>query len=728
MTGDVCLDLNELRLSEDIESTGGGDIAIEADSDVLLGDGSGDAVLSNGGTISVETGGSLVDRNGDSMDLDSDGGLVVLDADGGIGGTAAGEEIEIGAARLAASAAGGDVAISDIDTGSLEIVEATTLKGGAVVTGVSASDDICLDVSDGRIGVGQVVQAGGDTFLEAENIFINADILGGTDSTDQVGITARTGDISQTENGDIRGYSVALSAGGDIGVDGGFGDSVLGIDATNLAAEAGGFIHIEKLGGQDLAVAENLSLKSGTVSGLTQIENSGSGIFTGRDVVLRGGTGVGPVSVEADNLAADGGTGDAEVRDIAGGLRISELQTLKGGDIVTGLTASQDVSLEVVGGDLVIDEVVSSGTVTAVQADGSIASNATVAGTDKVSVEAGGNITDGLDGEGPGNENFRGSDVVIRAGGNVGSSTEHLDIHSDRLAATGDNVYLDEVRGDMNIAELNLERGGGIVAGVIAAKEVALTADDGTIDTSLRIQAEKQITLQTRDTLVIESPLATNPDGKISIEVTQGGIESRNAGTDIETGSAVLKASESIGSAENPVRTSVDMLAVQSTNGSVNIVESNGLKIKPGVLSNGATVEGGRAGQDFNLTLENGDLELANITAGNDVNLTVSNGDVVDCNGDESNIDAGRNVDISAPNGYVGVNQDALKLNAGGKVTIVQRDMGRDDADPITLPPGVFAQDNVKLGESSFYLDVLYGWQPIDEVILIIEELDEYSL
>ena len=105
-----------------------------------------------------------------------------------------------------------------------------------------------------------------------------------------------------------------------------------------------------------------------------------------------------------------------------------------------------------------------------------------------------------------------------------------------------------------------------------------------------------------------------------------------------------------------------------------------------------------------------------------------SSGDVVDCNGDESNIDAGRNVDISAPNGYVGVNQDALKLNAGGKVTIVQRDMGRDDADPITLPPGVFAQDNVKLGESSFYLDVLYGWQPIDEVILIIEELDEYSL
>ena len=1077
MTGNVCLDLNELRLSEDIESTGGGDIAIEADSDVLLGDGSGDAVLSNGGTISVETGGSLVDRNGDSMDLDSDGGLVVLGADGGIGGTAAGEEVEIGAARLAASAAGGDVAISDIDTGSLEIVEATTLKGGAVVTGVSASDDICLDVSDGRIGVGQVVQAGGDIFLEAENIFINADILGGTDSTDQVGITARTGDISQTENGDIRGYSVALSAGGDIGVDGGFGDSVLGIDATNVAAEAGGFIHIEKLGGQDLAVAENLSLKSGTVSGLTageelelstdealtvearvqaaddicldiggtltlsevvestggsdiaiqtggdvllgdgandavlsnggtisieaagsvvdrnganmdldsdgglvvldaaggiggtgageeieigaaqlaasaadrsvvisdidsggleiaeattlknsidvagvsasedvridvvdgtlsvnaditagqdvalrtqdrdlsgdgdilldstvtatggrislqvddnlvdntdqsdnaaalvtqdtlviasggpigplqveaaglaasssegdidiidlsgdlrvtqettilgavdvdglnasgdvcldvldgdldlaqqvkgeevalradgsvtlsgsadvsanrqtgtvsveagtQIENSGSGIFAGRDVVLRGGSGVGPVSVEADNLAADGGTGGAEVRDIAGGLRISELQTLKGGgDIVTGLTASQDVSLEVVGGDLVIDEVVSSGTVTAVQADGSIASNATVAGTDKVSVEAGGDIIDGLDGEGPGNENFQGSDVVIRAGGNLGSSTEHLDIDSDRLAATGNNVYLDEVRGDMNIAELNREKGGGAVAGVIATEEVALTADDGTIDTSLRIQAEKQITLQTRDTLVIESPLATNPDGKISIEVTQGGIESQNAGTDIETGAAVLKASESIGSTENPVRTSVDMLAVESTNGSVNIVESNGLKIKPGVLSNGSTVEGGRAGQDFNLKVENGDLELANITAGNDVNLTVSNGDVIDCNGEESNVDAGRNVDISAPNGYVGVNQDALEINAGGKVTIVQRDMGRDDADPITLPPGVFAQDNVKLGESSFYLDVLYGWQPIDEVILIIEELDTYE-
>ena len=207
----------------------------------------------------------------------------------------------------------------------------------------------------------------------------------------------------------------------------------------------------------------------------------------------------------------------------------------------------------------------------------------------------------------------------------------------------------------------------------------------------------------------------------------QGGIESRNTDTDIETGSAVLKASEDIGSSENPIRTSVDMLAVQSTNGSVNIAESNGLKLKPGELASGEAVEGGRAGRDFNLTVENGDLELANIGAGNNVNLSVPNGDVVDCNGDDVNIDAGGNVDISAPNGYVGVNQDQLEISAGGKVTIVQTDMGRDDADPIILPPGVFAQNNVKLGESSFYLDVLYGWQTTDELILITEELERSS-
>lgn len=666
-----------LQINEDVVGGTAGvasEVALRADNNIVIGDGTDgqvrNATADTGNRISLRSNnGDITDNNGiDIAAADANGGDLALSADNGtIGNTdfaGTASEFEINANRLAVSS-GDDVNIVDLDSNGdgLEVTTLALAKGDGDVTGVTALNDICIDT----VGALQI----------SENV---------TSTSGDIALRAQAGDVT-------------------------IGDG----DNDVVSADGGGTISVDASGN----ILDNNG--AGTAASATSV------VLDGNSISDSGGTGA--FDVNATNLAARAVDGRVDIRDVSGGVRIAELQTLKGGDTVTGLTAADEVSLDVVGGDLVIDEVVSSGSTATIRTDGSLASNATVVAADKVSVEVAGDISDGLSGEGPGQENFRGTDVVIAAGGEVGSATDELDIDSDRLSAAGRSVYLDETQGDMNISELRLENGTDPVTGIEAENEIVLSADNGTISAGLGIRAGDEVSIRTRDTLVINAPISTNSDGRVSIEVTQGGIVDRSEGISVETGTAVVRTAKDIGSPTNPIKTSVDTLSVESQRGSVYLVESDGLRIKSGELAGGGgVVSGGRAGQDFNLEVENGDLELANITAGNDVNLSVSNGDLIDCNGDESNVDAGGDVNISIPQGSFGRDGDIPEVNAEGTFSYSPQGIEPVAEDTsVSLPPGVFAQNDLDLGESSFYLDVLYPWQPIDEVILIIEDLHSYN-
>ena len=480
-----------------------------------------------------------------------------------------------------------------------------------------------------------------------------------------------------------------------------------------------------------------------------QISSPGAGIVDGNNVVLEAGTGIGnadAVEMDADNFAAAGGTGRVNLVDVAGGARVTTLDTIKGGDTISGVSATQDVCLDIVGGDLTIDENINAGTIAALKSTGNIASNATTTAASKVSVEStGGGVSDG---NGATN-NFVADQVVLKADGNIGSKTDAVDIDSNTVAAqsVSGEVNLNETSGDMNLGDIALEKNGGTINNITAGTDICLTADDGTVNYSGRtIQAGNEIAIRTRDTLVTHGLLTTGTSGRVSVEVTAGDIlDPVGDGLDIQTGDAVLKASGKVGERFNPLELDVNRLAAQAQNGEVSVFEKNGLVITDLDLSKaGGTVNGIAATKDVDVIVDNGSLDLGSIS-GNNVRVNVKNGDITDGNGPTSNINANGDVRLDA-SGCIGENDD-LEITAGGTVSINSKTTRNNvipndntvstgfvpysailDVIPnFVLPPGVFAQDNVDLGESGFYLDELYGYLTPEQFRLIVDRLDLYD-
>lgn len=683
-TQDICIDVVNGDMNVNVDVTAGTEVALRTQDGDMDNDGNVNVnntatVTANGGRVTVDAAEDIVDNNGNNDAAFVASTNVVMDAGDEIRATNPADAFEIEAAGLAARAGTNGINVADL-SGNLQIVQDTTIKGNALIDGVTAPGDICLDVRAGDMDVAQQVTSA---------------------------------------NG-----NVALQATGSITLSG--ADSVAANRATGtVSVEAG-----------------------------TEVADTGAGSFTGQNVVFESTTGVGnnnTVTIEADNLAAAGGTGRVDIQDTAGGVRVTSLNTLKGGDPIVGVTAAQDVCLQATGGDLAIDEVINAGTIAAITADGNIASNATTTGTNKVSVAAGGDITDG---NGNGTNNFVGSDVVISAGGNIGADGNLIDIDSDRVAAQSTNgrVHLNETAGNMNVATLDLEKNGGTVAGINAGTDICLTADDGTVTyTGQTIEADNEIAIRTRDTLVTGGRLVTgvNGDGntgRVSIEVTNGGVTDGNVGFDIESADAVISANGNVGSTFNPIDTNVDRLAVNGAD--INIYEVDGLKITSLDLAKAAgTVNGMIATGDIRVEVGDGDLELERVestgtTSNGDIALQANRGNILDCNGNDPNIVTPGDVDLTAPNGCVGENGDLLEINAGGTVTIIEKNPNGDPNDGVStdfrpinvdqiivrvFPPGTFAQDNYQLGETSFYLDVLYGWLEPEELELIIDELNAYD-
>lgn len=797
---DISVDVlaGNLNVSEDVMTVN--DLTLQANGSVVLGEDTGNTTGAMSGTsVTVTaTNGNITDGNSGVNVIATS---LITTAGGGVGSDENGDnqdDIETDVTNFAATAGTGDVNITELDT--------TTLDGLSLAgTGVQAQLDICIDVVDGTLMVSSDVTAGTDVALRAQdaNIEFNNDSVV-TATNGKVSIDVADSIVDNNNQADagatlVANTNVVINSGNSIGVVG----TPLQIEAAGLAAASGVEINVADLSG-NLQIVEDTTLKgnvaidgvtaqndicidvlngdldvtqqvastdgnvalqatgsvtlsgtedvaanrtSGTVSveAGTEVVDNNTGSFTGQNVVFESTTGVGnasTVTIEADNFAAAGGTGRVDIQDTAGGATIAELQALKGGDTINGVTAAQDVCIDIVGGDLVIDEVVNAGTVVALKADGNIASNATTTAVNKVSVEStAGGVSDG---NGPDN-NFVANQVVLRADGNIGGKAEAVDIDSSVMAAqsTAGEVNLNEATGNMVVGDLALEKNGGTVSDLTAGTDIGLTADDGTVEYNGRtIEAADQIVIRTRDTLVTNGTLKTDQAGKVSIEVTNGSIEDGGSESerDIISGDAVLKANGSIGNRFNPIELDVNLLAAESETGSVAINERDGLVITDLNLSQGGgTVEGITAAQDVDVDVEKGSLDLNTIRAGDDVRITVRDGDITDGNGAENNITADGNVSLNASNCV-----EDIEITAGGIVVIADKRLQInpiENTDTVStpfvplslivevlpdfvLPPGVFAQDNVKLGEKGLYLEVLHGYLRPEEIQLIISRLE----
>ena len=181
---------------------------------------------------------------------------------------------------------------------------------------------------------------------------------------------------------------------------------------------------------------------------------------------------------------------------------------------------------------------------------------------------------------------------------------------------------------------------------------------------------------------------------------------------------AALRADGNVGDADNGLDTDLDRLGVESVNGSVNINEADGLELADVELSkDGGLVSGASAGEDLVITVEDGDLTGGPVNAGGDVTLTAEQGNL-----SGGPVSAGGDVTLAAPQGCVEIDADDIQV--GGELTILD---GKPDDGGFVLPPGVFAQDNVRLGESNFYLDNLYGYLTPEMIQLILDSDEVYD-
>jgi hypothetical protein len=785
VTGDALVCIDVLAGSLDIANQiTGENVALRADGEIAM---SGDKGVTADDTISAEAGDEITSPGSGVFD----GTNVVLTAENGIGNDAD-IEIDALSFAASTADGEVNVMDQDSNGDGLTVTELTTLKGGETVTGVTAAQSVCIDVVNGDLRVVEdivgsagaggttdvvALRAGNDVVLsnqviadskvsiEAVNgglidnsgddvtvdtlrsdgqgqvVIRTNDSLGRAGaplniSTDRLAAESTAGDVFITDaDGDLQiadleleknvGPVLGVTAAGDVCIEvvGGSLDIAEGISGTTVAIATAGDVTLNT--DEGVTADGIISVEAGGEI----VDNADEGDFAAENVVLVGEEGVGndaPITVRADNLAAASTNGSVMVTDLDGDLNITELETLKGGDTISGVNAGEVVCLEVLEGALTIDEAVDARTVAAVKAAGDINSNATVTGGDKVSVESGGAIVDGNGDE----NNFVGSQVVISAEDGVGSMDDAIELDSDEAAVRSNtaDVNLTETDGDLTLATIALEKNGGKIVGMEAASAVCIDVLNGTLsfDNTNNVVAPEVIAIRTSDTLVLTGDLSSET---VSLESTGGDIlDDGDDEVDITAANLVMRANGDIGSESDEIDTSVDVLAAEATNGSVYVVEEDGVKLTElDLVKGGETVGGVIAGTDVYVRAKDGDIEVNYVEAGRDVTLQADTGNITDCNEDDLNIKAGNDVNLLAPLGCVGINGDLLEIEAGGSIVIVDSKPDFIERGDIPLPPGVFAQDNVNLGEHSFYLDELYGYLSEEELELILDELELYQ-
>ena len=582
-TGDVYLAQGSGALAL-TASAAGGNIGVTAGADGLTLDS-----VNAAGTVSLSTTGSIVAAPGNQVSANT---LSVNAA--GIGSSTAGP-LNTEVATLDAISGSGGIYVSN--AGPLGLT--ATATGGPV--NVQTSGDLALTSVQ---GVDVALAAGGAITSNGGQVVANMLTATGASIGDvnaplatavsTVVATANSGDIYLQNTGSLNLTASAPSGTVQVSTPNA-SMSVASVTGNNVNLTVTGAGNSLTLDGPVNATNEAQLTSSGAIVGGTgNLVSASDSVFKATTIGANGATlNVGSGSVDAATtnggifltstgpgvltLSAAATNGPVNVQTTSGGLTVT---SASGDGVVLGTTGAASI--------LTVNGVVNGGagnvSLTTTGTGSDIALNDTVKTTGEIVVAASGNIA-----AGSGNSLSAGT-VDLDADEAIGGSAVPVNTSAPTLSATSRNggIYLNDTAGVTLTASatggpLDVQSGGLLTVSSASGAGVTLTAANSSIDVDGALSGDSGPVVLTAGgaggNISLDGVLSTSGDVTLSAGTTAApGTIMTGAGGEV-MGAALTATGSALGTAANPLNTSVGSLTTTSLNGGTYINELDGVAL-----------------------------------------------------------------------------------------------------------------------------------------------------
>jgi trimeric autotransporter adhesin len=665
--------------------TAGNTVALRADNLIVSG-----ALVSAGNLISVESpNGAVISNTFGQTNFQAPNVVLSAEDIGNLG------PVAVNASNLAARATFGNVNLLSLSS-NVNTANLTLVKSGTLVQGLTASNTVCLDASNGSIQINNPVSAGTDIALRSSgDLAINSTLTAANTVSLESGGSIR----NQNAGVDVNAVNAVATAVGNVDLDLNVTNfaaqaaninatgvtnvaslntikgntTVTGLNATtnvcvdapgalnvNAAISGGNTVALRSAGNLNVNAAVNAGSKISAESTAGNIQSSSNITqFSANDVALRAGD-IGsaqPLTVQAQRLAAQATTGNVQLNLTSTNTQTASLTLDKSGTLLQGVNANNGVCLDSLNGTLLVNNPITAGNLIALRAFNQIALNSTLTTNNTISLESGGSI-----------RNFGGgvdanaANLVVTAGGNL-----DLDLNVTNFAAQATSV---NVTGLVNTATLNTAKGNVTVVGVNATTFANLRGP-GAVNINSAINAGDRVSLQSAGD--INSNAATSAGNRISFESIGGSIVDGNGNlVNLSATDIVLRANLNIGGSD-AIETQASRLAAQAQLGSLMIANTSPMLQVASLSLEGSenSISGLRAALTACLT-QTGSLNVVSASSASELSM-MAGGDIAIAN----NLTAANKLSLESTGGSIAstVNDTNAHLTAPNLVLSAQNNI-----------------------------------------------------
>jgi hypothetical protein len=223
------------------------------------------------------------------------------------------------------------------------------------------------------------------------------------------------------------------------------------------------------------------------------------------------------IEIQGVNFAGRATAGNLNIIDISGNLTTANLTLEKSNTPINGVTATNEVCLEVINGSLTVAANISGGSNAALRAGNDI--NFTLGNVSAVNASletVNGSITDNN-----ANVDVNATNFVALANGSVGSQANGLEVSVNNIAAqsTTGSVVVNDTTGNLTVTNLTTIKGVAAVTGINAGTNVCVETA-GTLDVNSTVTAANVVALRATNDINLQG-LVTGPQ-KVSLEAEGG--------------------------------------------------------------------------------------------------------------------------------------------------------------------------------------------------------------
>ncbi|WP_209348084.1 hypothetical protein [Pontixanthobacter sp. CEM42] len=652
----------------------------------------GASVTFNNGTI----GGDLT-LNATAGDIDGNGAVTV---GGAIDFDATGN---VGFGDLAAQ--GGNFTVDA--NGAINFVGATSsadvvLNANGIITGGDVTATGTAQLDGGDIAVGDVSAANIDLTSGADILFdslVSPNAITVSALNGMIGANTGPGDIDSDDDITLTAQSISVgtvAAGGSVSADATAGDASFGtVDAaTDITITATGTPTVANAisGGNTSITGASVALTSGTIGGNLTL-NATAGDIDGNGAVTVGGAidfdatgnvGFGDLEAQGGDFTVDAGgdvafgsaTSSANVAITAGGTvdgtnvaAINQVDLTGSAITLTDVTTGGPINGTATGGDIIVDNMISSDDAITLDAAGNISVDHAEAATD-FTATAIGNVTTGLNSIITGGNILISGDIVDLGNSSAGGSVDVTGSQIDFVTlAAGSTVDLETVaissnnNGNGNITGVDLTAGPG--ASALTALGSIDVSGNTTIGGSLTADAVSNINFGTVD--VQGGDFVADAGGAISYNDVTGGGDVLFAAVGAITGDDIIAAGAiqldggdiavgDLDGATIALTSGADALFDTLTaSGAINVMALTGAI---GINAGSGDIDGGAA---VDLTAQT--ITVGNVSATNGVTATATSGSIA--TGNVTTSTNGSSVALSAAGAASDISAGTVTTNGG---------------------------------------------------------------